>query len=908
MDIIILVAQQETKQAIVSLGLMVLAVGLSILAAKLLAKQPDTPVVDDKPTTLTSRGSFISWLIGRRRVGPVFAWAGGRYTIKEKASGGGKGFFSPDAPKTIIYYESGWHQLAMGPCDVLHGIYQGGQLIFQGPITRTSHPSGTTVDLGKEGAFKIYWGEDTQAVNATLAGQIGVASRWPNVCYIHWNAKRLGQSPIWQLIEYDLERYTSQSVLTDTEAVVDPDTELSSIEVDVYGNLDGVSGVGYFDLLNDYTPHFKVTGKVRLTNNAMSDTDLTISNTSTYQEVAWGSGGSFIQFRTVTRIYFVETLSGTDDAGELTTYQNTNVGGINGAHAIAEMLFAEFPLGLNLNQNDWDLDSMETLGTLLDTANEGIPCSMIGIDGEEARSLLGAALQDLGVLLTIHPSNGKLYFNAIREPTGSLQTLKDAQINDPLPQIETLYGPTSIDKYIFGFSDWEHAFKNVTIAIDEDGQASYYEHQRAKKIQLVLPVDIDTAAKVAERRSQEELAGGAVFSMTANHGARMLVVGEAVLIENMNDIYRVVSMKVDPEISKVKLQVMPDVFGAKLSTFENENGGGEYSYDPALQDAQFGYVEIPEYWLANNPMTIMVPRIRDSADIIGANIYISRDDSTYTFVQQDIAYAAGGILIDSVEATGEKSIAQGPTFTAQGPDIASVLDLSADDLNWRLGRQILIWGSEVCFVQQITAIGGDVYRLDGILRARWDTEMQEHNADEPLFIFEANNFELIQDLLLAPDVDLYVKTQPYTSGSIVNLDASPKLHINNTTGKGTIPMRPLNLTLSAPAPLVHAFETGNDVGVQWSYMSAAQPGTGAGMQGKGTATSISPVPGEFKLEFLTTGDVLKNTVTTTDTAYTYTNANMVTDFGVEPASFKIKLTVLRGGNASESKEITITRE
>lgn len=888
------------------MGLMALAVGLSILAAKLLAPKPDTPVIDDKPTTLTTRGSFITWLVGRRRVGPVVAYAASRYTTKEK-SDGGKGWFSPDAPKVTVYFESGWHQLAIGPCDVLHAIYQGGKILFQGPITRTSHPSGTVVNLGTEGSFYIYWGEVSQPLNTTLAGQTGISSRWPHCCYVHWHSKRLGTTPIWQMMEYDLERFVSNSVLSDSDAYMDPDSTLSSTEVDIYDNLDGAAGVGWFELQGDWTPLFGPTDKVALTGNTMGDTDLIITSATIEQRLE-SFDGRFYYYRSYTRLKFTTALSGTDDNGSLTLYENSNVGGINPAHAIAEILFADFPLGLSKSTDDWDLDSLEALGTLTELGNEKIPCSLVGINGENADAILGMTLQDLGVMLPIHPTNGKLYFMAVREPTGTLQELMEAQTNDPLPQIETLHGDTSSDKFIFNFQDWEHAFKDMTIAIDEDGQAGYLEHQRAKKIKIGIAIDIKTAAKIAERRSQEELAGAVVYSVTANHGARLLIPGEAILMENIDDILRVMSVLADPESGKVKLKLMADVYGARKSTFENEGGGGEFNYDPALQDAQFTYVEIPEYWLAGGPMTIMIPRIRESSDIAGANIYISRDDSTYTYMLPELAAATGGVLLEEITPDGDKHLTTGPTFTVSGPDIATALDLSADELNWRLGRQILVWGNEVAFVQKITAIGGDTYRLDGILRARWDTEMETHAVGQPVFIFAANDFENIQDLLLAADVDLYIKTQPYTSGSIVNLDASPKLHINNTIGKGIVPMRPLNLTLTAPAPLVRAFETGNNIGIAWSYMSASQPSTGAGMQGKGNASSSSALQGEFRLEILNISNVVKRTITTTDTSYAYSNANLVADFGGEPASFKIRITVIRGGTSSEYQEITITRE
>jgi len=47
----------------VELGMMALSVGLSILAGMMLKKKVRSPL-DDKPTTLTTRGSYVPWLLG----------------------------------------------------------------------------------------------------------------------------------------------------------------------------------------------------------------------------------------------------------------------------------------------------------------------------------------------------------------------------------------------------------------------------------------------------------------------------------------------------------------------------------------------------------------------------------------------------------------------------------------------------------------------------------------------------------------------------------------------------------------------------------------------------------------------------------------------------------------------------
>lgn len=61
----------------------VIAVGLSLLAGYLLQKKTRSPV-DDKPTVVATRGSFIPILKGKRRIGFVFGYAGNRTLQKIK--------------------------------------------------------------------------------------------------------------------------------------------------------------------------------------------------------------------------------------------------------------------------------------------------------------------------------------------------------------------------------------------------------------------------------------------------------------------------------------------------------------------------------------------------------------------------------------------------------------------------------------------------------------------------------------------------------------------------------------------------------------------------------------------------------------------------------------------------------
>lgn len=187
--------------------MLALSYGASALAASLQDKPKQKNFArDDKPTTLADRGSYIPLVIGRRSIGYIFGWAGNREVVPEvTGSTGGKGGGSSKKTYQQIYREDGWHVLCVGPALALHAIRQGGVKIFDETINSGSTPSGSIIDLGKEGAFQIFWGECDQAINTRLGAGIGINSQWPHICSVYWISKRLGPSARWDTIDYEIE-------------------------------------------------------------------------------------------------------------------------------------------------------------------------------------------------------------------------------------------------------------------------------------------------------------------------------------------------------------------------------------------------------------------------------------------------------------------------------------------------------------------------------------------------------------------------------------------------------------------------------------------------------------------------------------------------------------------------------
>ena len=900
-----------------------IAVGLLLIASILLKPKIGNPLNKSTPTTLTERGAFISWYCGTRQPDVVFAWAGDREIRKEKTEGG-KGFGS--SPKQDVFYESGWHQIGVGPVYCLHEIRQRGCPIFTGPISAISHPSGSTIDLGSEGSFEIYWGEEDQPINTYLgdASRVTISSRWPLCCYVLWRKKRLGNSANWPQLEYVLEARTTQSVLTGTPAEVAPTTTLDGVSSVLDSVTAGGEGVGFWTLLGDFASRFPPKSLMRLTGNAASDQDLTVFNAVTRQveDVAPSQGSppppGWVNTSYTAGVYHTETdiypeggiPGGADAAGTLQAYTSDLDSGMNPGHCIAEMLFAEWPRGLGKDTSRWDIDSLEEFAATADT--EGVVTNWVSTGGDTVEAVLGSGLQDMGYMLPIDTMTGLMKFQKIRQALGVLPNIPSQMQLEPKPELRTKRGPSATkDRIIFEFSDRSRNFKPGTIGIDADGQAFFSNHQRARKAPMPTITTFAAASVVAERRSSEELGSTAsAIKVFANRGARELIPGQQITVAGLEDVMILSALSVDPLSGKVELELVPDYYGASASTYTNNDGGETNDPQPVLVDAAYAWFEVPESQLFGDPMTIIVPHIRAHDQIIGSNTWLSRDNTSYSLNNSDSTVQTGGTLDAELSAGSRVLLEQGPSITMLGPAIdftGKVLDLSSSTAEWRAGRQLCLIassaGREFCFLREVTSLGGDVYRLDGLIRARFDSQRLTHPAGAQVFIFEDGDIQSYQDVLLEPNQPLFVKPQPISTAGLLPLTAiAPYSDVLN--GRGVRPMNPVNLRVDAPTPQINAYETGDDVTLRWAYRSSLISNTGAGDQSAGVSVSPAPVDGSFNVRIYTIADALLATFNTSATSYTLTNAEIISLLGGE-LDFKVQLQALRGGWLSSVLEITV---
>jgi hypothetical protein len=891
--------------AYAELAYLVIAVGLSILAGQLL-KPKQSFARDDKPTTLAQRGAYAPRIIGRRRVGAIFAWAGDRSSHKEAVPGGKGSFLFPGA-KQEVFSESGWHLLCVGPAEKLHRIYQNGEIIFEGPITIDSHPSGSTIDLGNEGRFRIYWGSLNQSINTDLGDptRVDVTSRWPGLCYVHWIGKRLGTSATWPLLDYVVECRPSQTYLSNTPAYMEPTRTLSDDVLTLTEVVNGGPGIGYIRFFGDVSRYLKPGRQVRIEGNAMGDQDLEVLRTTLVNEP--DPMNPFV-ILTFTHLFVTTSIAGSDNNGTVTPYDEAEDDGINLAHTIADLLFSPWPHGGGMPQDEVDMDSLEELGELI--VAENIRGSTLAKDGEQCDAVIASILQDLGCMFPFDPDTGLLRFSPIREPSGTLPIISADLIVDEEPEIENLHLSPIIDRPVFEFTDRLNNYRTMTLGVSDDGTATLELNHRNRSVQIANTVNFDTAARIVVRRAQEELAGAALLTIKANRAARYLKPGQAVVVDGIDEVCRVMNNHpADPLSGKTELKVNTDFYGVPLSDFIADPGNTGSTPVEAEQDPGFAVYEVPEFILAGQPQTVVFLRQRAHANVVGANLHISRDDVTYTFGAQDRSLMAGGVLLEALPDTADFVIAQGPTFTTSGPDNTTppMLDLSGDLISWQNGRQMAVINGELFYVQKVTAVSGSTYRLDGLLRARLDTVRESHAIGDRVYVLQNEDGVPIQDVLIEPEVTLYGKSQPFGTGQVA-LDTIGPVTVD-LYGKGVRPM-------PVPADTIRNTVAGNRVvywpngatmTISWSWFSPRAGLSGAGHIGAGTIQAPVAPEGDFVVEILTSLLVLKRTFTQTASTFSYTAAQRTTDFGAEPTSFVLRITQTRDGRTADASSVLFTR-
>lgn len=808
-------------------------VGLSLLSEALREDEVPEFTFDDTPTTLAQRGGFIPLVLGRRRVGPVFAWAGDRVAFLEVGASSGKGGLgggTPQPPAQQIYHEAAWHVLCVGPAEKLHQIYRDGEPTLSAPIDRVGTPSGSVVAT-QFGSFQIFWGECDQPLNGFLGNpnRVDVTSRWPHHCYVAWIQYRLSSTPKWPQLEYEIE-----------------------VHVD--------SLVAVLDDSDDFIP---------------------------------------------------ESAGGANDDG------------VNPGWVLAQLLTGSFPHGVNMEPSRVDHDRLEELGDLLDADKERIPLNIVIQKGKSADKVVGEILQDIGATLP-HFAKQVVPF-LVRAPLVAAPIFDDTMIESKLPTREFQVGGRQGDRYIYLYKDRTVGYRTEDLSIDDDSIAFRRGKYKTKRVTINTITDHDTAVKVADRRAQEDVATGHVVTIVLARQGRLLAAGQPITIAGLGD-FRVASTKLEQLSSEVTVEAIRDFYAVAATAFvpsvPTSSGGGL----APLPDVPFDFQELP-WRLSPARVAIGISRNRAHEQIDGATVLGAPDATNFLFLGTADQVAASGLLTEAITLLDDELIENGPTFDTDSTDIdiAAVLDLSADTLAWRQGRQILFINGEIFFLRNITALGGASWRLDGLIRKRMDTDREAHAVTDRIWIVERSVMTVVQDVMIAPGVTLDLKTLPSANAQRVDSAAvTPVSHA--IVGRALTPLTIVQLrvndqqsgerlSVSEGRRPLNQYQTGEDITIRYKYRVRDGLSLTPEERFFGVPTLLTfpfvAHEGEIIIEIVDTSGpptiVRTFTIDTNEFKKLYTNAELVADFSGEPASFEIRARNRLGGFESVNRVITVTK-
>ncbi|MCA1995921.1 MAG: phage tail protein [Armatimonadetes bacterium] len=154
-------------------------------------------------------GRIVPYLAGRRRLGLTWisdAWGVSSQPVKRKV---GK------KRETVghNYYASFAGVLGVGPLTTLHAIYVEEEKVWEGPLTASGDYADLTIE--GRGPLRLYWGTETQTVDANLADSGVQHPAYRGQAYVVFDNWLLGEnrSQVPQ-IEFDVTRLPADSALS----------------------------------------------------------------------------------------------------------------------------------------------------------------------------------------------------------------------------------------------------------------------------------------------------------------------------------------------------------------------------------------------------------------------------------------------------------------------------------------------------------------------------------------------------------------------------------------------------------------------------------------------------------------------------------------------------------------------
>lgn len=864
--------QQGPRAGWVQVAFWAFVAAWASVAARL-AKPRKQRGLEDAPTSLTLRGAYIPLVFGREEVRPVHFLVGNRTDVGNE---------TPD------WREGGGQAFAVGPVSAVHGIYQEGApikpvdaLVF--PLTPQTHPSGTEIYIEGFGGFRIYWGEADQPVDPLVSGAIpnpgsfDIDTRLPGAFYLSFQGnvgKDLGPAAIWDQISVELETRIQRTGLL----LSAPRHEASESEGDpiaLVGVKTDPPGISPFpDLLypffgdgaavrvgaigEDHDEDFPIGTRVLVSDASSSAYDGIYRVSSLWRETPGFLHAQAVGFLTypdgdeATYVRLTPKVDWDGITATVTPLADEQSDGINAAHAIDQLLFGGAPYGMALRRERFEIESLEAIGVAL--MESPIPLNMAALDGTTVEAMLSRIFQDYAIVRTWAP-DGRIRFVRLAPPSeDEIIDVPREAILDPLPELTSIHGPRQSARIAYEFRDRARGFTENQVPIHDDGDAEVLDFAKSKAEKIHSVTDYTSAEIIANRRAQEDLGDLQAIDVFLGRECRQIRNGQVLRLAGIEGTWRVMSRTPDPLSSRTRFKLVRDVWDVDPAEGAGDpgSGGGTITETDPIADPFQAVLDVPPWWTAGSG-TIRLALLRGRAHkaITGANVWAS---TVSEGIAQNLGVTQGSMAVVSLIAdmpAGGATIlgdvdGSGPQVALYNAETGALIDLSDDQDAWLAGTQVAIIGgganAEVCFLRELAA-DGDLYRLSGLIRGRYDTIRRDWPAGTAVYICPKSSVQLIASGLWVTNATRYIKAPAATATASMQVaDAEEIAHV--VAGKGVVPVRPTGLRVYVDDPTNGTFQDGDSISAEWCQRRAAGV-DGYGQVPYGTAIPTVAAIGTF---------------------------------------------------------------
>lgn len=420
--------------------------------------------------------------------------------------------------------------------------------------------------------------------------------------------------------------------------------------------------------------------------------------------------------------------------------------GPNPGHVLYELMFEEFPLGLGLPLDRFEITDLALIADVHDSGVDYQYTSIVS-KGESFKENLGEILRELGWGIRFSETDGRLRFNWISY-IFSIPTIPEELIVGPLPEFEVNAADKQKTGILYTFANRLLNFEPTTKPVDDDSRADGSPNQ--KKVDISTVTDPYRASIVGNRIGQFELATDFIVRFQTQFEGRRIIPTQVIFLEDISCSLRVVSIKRQVDSPVVHVAAIRDSINTQQLGATVSNPGLLAPSAPP-PDEVFDFVTS---W--TDPDAIIVLRLRTGNLVDKAHIWISADDLAFTDIAIDRTTMAGGLLtagMDAVQTDAELEM-------TNPDDLSQVLDLQGDPASFAAGRQMVIIGSEIMFLEYVTDLGSGNLELSNITRGEHGTTPAVHSIGDPVFILKSEDIVELRSVLIASGTTLYLRSVP----------------------------------------------------------------------------------------------------------------------------------------------------